>query len=65
MKSAEEIIVDLDEALIKVGQTVIWKAKDGDYPVIIVGDLGTGADGRHYIAVENACAGIPLDEVEI
>jgi len=65
LKSAEEIIVDLDEALIKVGQTVIWEAKDGDYPVIIAGDLGTGADGRHYVSVESTCAGIPIDEIEI
>ena len=26
---------------IEVGRTVIWRAKDGDYPVTIAGDLGS------------------------
>jgi hypothetical protein len=65
LKSSEEIILDFDEGLVEVGRTVIWKAKDGDYPVIVAGDLGTGSDGRRYIAVETAWAGIPVDELEM
>ena len=47
----------------KVGRTVIWKAKDGDYPVTIVGDLGVGPDGRRYVSVDCGSTGIPLDEL--
>ena len=44
MNIVEEVVLDLNEAPIEVGRTVIWKAKDGDYPVTIVGDLGVGPD---------------------
>jgi hypothetical protein len=50
-------------APIEVGRTVIWKAKDRDYPVTIVGDLGVGPDGRRYVSVDCASTGIPLDEL--
>jgi hypothetical protein len=39
MNIVEEVVLDLNEAPIEVGRTVIWKAKDGDYPLTIVGDL--------------------------
>ena len=64
MNSVEEIVLDLDEALVEVGRTVIWKAKDGDYPVTIAGDLGVGPDGGHYVAVESTSTGIPLEELK-
>ena len=34
---------------IEVGRTVIWRAKDGDYPVTIAGDLGVSPGGRRYV----------------
>src|SRR5262245_56258717 len=51
MNSLEGTIVDVDQALVEVGLTVIWRAKDGDYPVTIVADLGLGPDGRRYVSV--------------
>ena len=63
MNIVEEVVLDLNQAPIQVGRTVIWKAKDGDYPVTIVGDLGVGPDGRRYVSVDCANTGIPLDEL--
>ena len=61
MNIVEEVVLDLNEAPIEVGRTVIWKAKDG--PVTIVGDLGVGPDGRHYVSDDCANTGLPLDEL--
>jgi len=63
MNIVEEVVLDLNQAPIQVGRTVIWKAKDGDYPVTIVGDLGVGPDGRRYVSVDCGRTGIPLDEL--
>ena len=60
MNTVEEVVLDLNEAPIGVGTTAIWKAKDGDYPVTIVGDLGLGTDGRRYVSVNCASAGVRL-----
>ena len=49
---------------IEVGRTVIWRAKDGDYPVTIAGDLGVSPGGRRYVLVESSSAGVPVDELE-
>ena len=62
MHTFAENILDI-EGKIEVGRTVIWKAKDGDYPVTIVGDLGVGPDGRRYVSVDCGSTGIPLDEL--
>ena len=64
MNSVQEIVLDLDKARVEVGRTVIWKAKDGDYPVTIAGDLGVGPDGKRYVAVESTCTGIPREELD-
>ena len=63
MNIVEEVVLDLNQAPIQVGRTVIWKAKDGDYPVTIVSDLGVGPDGRRYVSVDCGRTGIPLDEL--
>nr|MBA2733847.1 hypothetical protein [Acidobacteriota bacterium] len=42
----------------------IWRNGEGDQPVTISADLGTGTDGRHYVKVEESATGIPLDEIE-
>jgi hypothetical protein len=63
MNIVEEVVLDLNEAPIEVGRTVIWKAKDGDYPVTIVGDLGVGPGVRRYVSVDCGSTGIPLDEL--
>jgi hypothetical protein len=57
-----EKILDI-EGKIEVGRTV-WRAKDGDYPVTIAGDLGVSPGGRRYVSVESSSAGIPVDELE-
>ena len=49
MNIVEEVVLDLNEAPIEVGRTVIWRAKD--YPLTIVGDLGVSPDGRRYVSV--------------
>jgi len=46
---------------IRTGQAV-WRNKDVDQPVVVVGYLGW-RDGRHFIRVEGSTTGIPLDEV--
>ena len=59
----KKVVLDLSEAPLQIGRPVIWKAKDGDYPVTIVGDLGVGQDGRRYVSVDCASTGLPLDEL--
>jgi len=61
MNIVEEVVLDLNQAPIQVGRTVIWKAID--YPVTIVSDLGVGPDGRRYVSVDCGRTGIPLDEL--
>jgi hypothetical protein len=56
--------LDIAGQEIEVGRTVIWRAKDGDYPVTIAGDLGVAPDGRRYVSVESTNAGIPVDELK-
>ena len=63
MNGMQEIA--LDETIFEPGRTLIWKAKDADYSVTVIGDLGVGADGRRYVSVENTSVGIPVDELEI
>lgn len=63
MNIVEEVVLDLSEAPLQIGRTVIWRAKDGDYPVTIVGDLGVGQDARRYVSVDCVSTGLPLDEL--
>jgi len=42
----------------------IWHNGEGDQPVTITADLGTGTDGRCYVKVEGSSAGVPFDEIE-
>jgi len=65
MSLISETAVRLDDTPPEPGQAAIWKAKDSDYSVTIVGDLGMGMDGRRYVSVESTNAGIPLDELEL
>ena len=48
---------------IEVGRTVIWRAKDGDYPVTIAGDLGVSPGGRRYVSVESSSASHKAAEI--
>jgi hypothetical protein len=41
----------------EVETIAIWKTKDGDHPVTIIGDLGVGPDGRHYVAAQDTLTG--------
>lgn len=45
-------------------RVAIWHNKDHDQPVKVVGDVGTGPDGRHYVQVEGRDGGVPEDELE-
>jgi len=62
MHTFAQNILDV-EGKIEVGRTVIWRAKDGDYPVTIAGDLGVSPGGRRYVSVECSSTGIPVDEL--
>lgn len=65
MNAIDETILDLSEVNRSIEKTAIWKSKDGDHSVTIVGDFGLGPDGRHYVSVRDTLTGIPLDELEL
>jgi hypothetical protein len=44
-------------------RAAIWKNKDHDQPVTVIGDLGVGADGRKYLKIAESQVGIPEDEI--
>lgn len=41
-----------------------WHASDADFPIEVTGVLGTGTDGRIYVATTLGDGGVPLDEIE-
>lgn len=41
----------------------IWKSKDFDYPVTVIGYLGQGPDGRDYVRIEGSQTAVPADEL--
>lgn len=41
----------------------VWKSCVGDIPVFVIGYLGQGKDGRHYISINGSSTGVPLDEL--
>jgi hypothetical protein len=59
-----EMVLDLPEKIASTEKTAIWKSKDGDRRVTVIDDLGVGPDGRHYVSVLEARAGLPVDELE-
>jgi hypothetical protein len=59
MRAIHEAVLELDGHSAEVSPTAIWRSKDSDCSVIIVGDLGV-----QYVSVQNTHAGIPLDEFE-
>ena len=59
------MVLDLPEMIGSSEKTAIWKSKDGDHRVTVMGDLGVGPDRRHYVSVRDTLAGIPLDELEL
>ena len=51
----------------------IWHASDADYPIIVIGDFGTGSDGCRYLRYKEqvdeytwieAAGGVPADQIE-
>jgi hypothetical protein len=64
VNTISETVLDLAEVSGSTEKTAIWKSKDGDRRVTVVGDLGVGPDGRHYVSVLEARAGLPVDELE-
>jgi hypothetical protein len=65
VNAINELILDLSETSEDSENTAIWKSKDGDHSVTVIGDLGIGPDGRHYVSVRNTLTGLPLDELEL
>jgi hypothetical protein len=41
-----------------------WKNADHDQPVIVIGELGPGPDGKRYFKVQGSASGIPENELE-
>jgi serine/threonine-protein kinase RsbW len=64
LNTISEMILDLPEEMGSTEKTANWKSKDGDRRVTVIGDLGVGPDGRHYVSVLDAHAGLPVDELE-
>ena len=64
LNTISEMILDLPEEMGSTEKTANWKSKDGDRRVTVIGDLGVGPDGRHYVSVLDARAGLPVDELE-
>ncbi len=60
-----EKILDLPEVTSDTEKPAIWKSKDGDHCVTVMGDLGVGPDGRRYVSVRDTLTGLPLDELEL
>lgn len=65
MNGIGETVLDLPEVIGSNEKTAIWKSKDSDHCVTVMGDLGVGPDGRHYVSVRDTLTGIPLDELEL
>lgn len=47
----------------KQGRSGVWRNKDVDMPVTVVGDAGTGPDGRKYVKIAESKTAVPADEV--
>jgi hypothetical protein len=45
-------------------RSAIWKNNDNDQPVIVIGELGPGPDGKRYFKVQGSASGIPENELE-
>lgn len=56
------IVVELDK-MIENG-SYIWKSKDVDMPVVVIGYLGFGPDNREYAKIEGSSCAIPIDELK-
>lgn len=41
----------------------MWITKHADRPVVVVSLLGTGPDGRDYVAIKDSTTGVPVDEL--
>lgn len=41
----------------------IWHSYEGDVIVHVIGYLGLGKDGKHYMKVAESTAGVPLNEL--
>lgn len=54
---------ELDEQA-KATRQAVWRNKDHDQPVTVIGDLGAGPDGRRYKQIEGSDSGVPEDELE-
>ena len=65
MNTIGETILDLSEVGRNTEKRAIWKSKDADQCVTVMGDLGFGPDGRHYVSVQNTLRGIPVDELDL
>jgi hypothetical protein len=64
VNTISEMVLDLPEVIGRTERTAIWKSKEGARRVTVIGDLGVGSDGRHYVSVLDARAGLPVDELE-
>lgn len=42
----------------------LWKTKDVDMPVTVIGLFGTDANGKVYVKILESDSGIPLDELK-
>jgi len=41
----------------------LWRNKDHDQPVTVIGEAGEGSDGRRYVNIAESEGAIPFDEV--
>ena len=45
-------------------RSATWKNKDHDQPVTVIGDLGEGPDGKHYLKIAESDTGVPESDLE-
>ena len=52
------------DAQLKQPRPAIWRNKDHDQPVTVIGAAGIGSDGRRYVTVDGSDSVVPEDEIE-
>lgn len=62
-EEAQNVSEKFSKATLENPIEAVWKNKDFDQPVKIIGSLGMGSDGREYLAIEGSRMGVPKDEV--
>jgi len=61
--SGEATAIPEDSSELAKAGPAIWRNRDYDQPVQVIGDFGVGADGRRYARIAESSTAIPTDEL--